>query len=148
MKENGINIKEADLGVKFEDITKSIFGKLGFNVDEKLRKKINTAKDKIDIIVNLGENDLIVIECKSCKESSYNKFNSISRQLKAYRNLIENQEEDYKITKMLVVAPNFSDDFVTDCREDCELNISLLAASTLVKILEGFKKTSRKEFPN
>lgn len=148
LKDNGINIKEADLGVKFEDITKSIFGKLGFNVDEKLRKKVNTPKDKIDIIINLGNNDLIIIECKSCKESGYNKFSSISRQLKAYRSLIENQKEDYKITKMLVVAPDFSDDFITDCREDCELNISLLTASTLVKILEGFKKTSRKEFPH
>jgi len=116
-------------------------------VDEKLRKKMNTAKDRIDIILNLGNNDLIVIECKSCKESGYNKFSSISRQLKAYRNLVENQKEGYKITKMLVVAPDFSDDFVTDCREDCELNISLLTSSTLVKILEGFKKTSRKEFP-
>lgn len=147
LKENGINIKEADLGVKFEDITRSVFGKLGFNVDEKLRKKVNTAKDKIDIVINLGNNDLIIVECKSLKESGYNKFSSISRQLKAYKKLIENQKEDYKITKILVVAPDFSDDFVTDCREDCELNISLLSASSLVKILEGFKKTSRKEFP-
>lgn len=147
LKENGINIKEADLGVKFEDITRSIFGKLGFNVDEKLRKKINTAKDKIDITINLGNNDLIIVECKSLKESGYNKFSSISRQLKAYKNLIENQKEGYKIAKILVVAPDFSDDFVTDCREDCELNISLVSASSLVKILEGFKKTSLKEFP-
>lgn len=148
LKDNGINMKEADLGVKFEDITKSIFGKLGFNVDEKLRKKINTAKDKIDIIINLGNNDLIIVECKSLKESGYNKFSSISRQLKAYKNLVEGQKDDYKIAKILVVAPDFSDDFITDCREDCELNISLLTASTLVKILDGFKKTSRKEFPH
>lgn len=148
LKENGINIKEADLGIKFEDITKSIFGKLGFDVDEKLRKKINTAKDKIDIILNLGNNDLIIVECKSLKESGYNKFSSISRQLKAYRTNVENQKEGYKIAKILVVAPDFSDDFVTDCREDCELNISLLTASSLSKILEGFKKTTRKEFPH
>ena len=47
LKENGIVIKEAMLGVKFEDLTKSIFTQLGFNVDEQLKKELNTKKDKI-----------------------------------------------------------------------------------------------------
>ena len=74
LKENGILIKESELGLKFEDITKTIFEKLGFNVDEDLKKKINTSKNQIDIVLNLGNNDIIVIECKTVKESGYNKF--------------------------------------------------------------------------
>lgn len=81
LKENGIVIKEGDLGVKFEDLTKKLFGVLVFNVDEDFRKKLNTTKDNIDIVLNLGNNDLILVECKTVKESGYNKFSSVSRQL-------------------------------------------------------------------
>jgi hypothetical protein len=89
LKENGIKIKEADLGLKFEEITKSIFTRLGFNVDKNLKKRINTKKDKIDILINLGNNELILVECKTIKESSYNKFSSVSRQMKSYIALAE-----------------------------------------------------------
>jgi len=43
-------------------------------------------------------------------------------------------------------SPDFSDDFVTDCDLDFELNLSLIAAS-LIKILEAFKNTKHKQFP-
>ncbi len=39
LKENGITIKESELGLKFECITQKIFEQLGFNVDEALKKK-------------------------------------------------------------------------------------------------------------
>jgi len=42
-------VKESELGIKFEDLTKKIFIELGFNVDEELRKSLNTKKDLIDI---------------------------------------------------------------------------------------------------
>ena len=61
LKENGINIKESELGLKFEDITSKIFAQLGFNVDEDLKKEISTSKNKIDLILNLGNNDLIIM---------------------------------------------------------------------------------------
>jgi len=146
LKENGLIIKEADLGVKFEELTKKIFCSLGFNVDEKLRKKLNTAKDKIDILINLGNDDLILIECKTIKESGYNKFSSVSRQLKAYTELAK--INDYKVIKSLLIAPDFSDDFVKDCGLEYELNLSLITASTLINILEGFKKSKHKLFPH
>lgn len=146
LKENGIIIKEADLGVKFEELTKKIFGNLGFNIDEGLRKKLNTAKDKIDILINLGNNDLILIECKTIKESGYNKFSSVSRQLKAYANLAK--VNDYKVIKSLLVAPDFSDDFIKDCGLEYELNLSLITASSLTKILERFKNSKHKQFPH
>lgn len=145
LKENGIRIKESELGVKFENLTKKIFSKLGLNVDEKLRKTINTKKDKIDIILNLGNNDLILIECKTIKGSGYNKFSSVSRQLKAYTNLTKSN--DYNVTKLLLIAPEFSDDFVNECELEYELNLSLITASSLINIFEGFKKSKHKQFP-
>jgi len=133
LKENGIMIKESELGIKFEDLTKNIFKKLGFNIDEKLRKKLNTKKDKIDIVLNLENNNLIIVECKTVKESGYNKFSSVSRQLKAYTNLAK--ENGFNVTKSLLIAPDFSDEFINDCELEYELNLSLLTASSLIKIL-------------
>lgn len=145
LKENGIRFKESELGVKFEDLTKTIFTKLGFNVDEILRKQLNTKKDKIDILLNLGNNDLIIVECKTIKESGYNKFSSVSRQLKAYANL--GKINDYKVIKSLLIAPDFSDDFVNDCELEYELNLSLITASSFIKILDGFKNSKHKQLP-
>jgi len=145
LKENGIRVKESELGIKFEDLTKTIFTKLSFNVDEKLRKSLNTKKDKIDIVINLGKHELILIECKTIKESRYNKFSSVSRQLKAYIDLAK--QNDYNVIKSLLVAPDFSDDFVRDCGLDYDLNLSLTRASSLIKILDGFRTTKHKQFP-
>jgi len=147
LKENGIRIKEADLGIKFEELTKNIFEQLGFNVDEKLKKELNTKKDKIDILLNLENNELFIVECKTVKESGYNKFSSISRQVGAYFKLAT--EKGYRVSKILIVAPDFSNDFVTDCELDSDLNLSLLTASSLQNILEGFKKSKKhKQFPH
>jgi hypothetical protein len=146
LKENGIKIKEADLGIKFEDLTKNIFTQLGFDVDEKLKKELNTKKDKIDILLNLGNNELFIVECKTVKENGYNKFSSISRQVGSYFKLAV--EKGYRVSKILIVAPEFSNDFVTDCELDSDLNLSLLTASSLQNILEGFKKSVKhKQFP-
>jgi len=146
LKDNGIKLKEAEIGLKFEKLTKSIFSQLGFNVDEPLRKKINTKKDKIDILLNLGKNELILIECKTVKESGYNKFSSVSRQMKGYKTLVEKHE--FKLIKSLLIAPDFSDDFVNDTELEYELNLSLITASSLIKILKGFKKSKKlKQFP-
>jgi len=146
LKDNGIKIKEADLGLKFEEITKSIFTRLGFNVDKNLKKRINTKKDKIDILINLGNNELILVECKTIKESGYNKFSSVSRQMKSYIALAE--KNNYSVIKSLLIAPDFSDDFVNDTELEYDLNLSLITASSLVKILEGFKNSKKhKQFP-
>lgn len=146
LKENGIDIRESELGLKFEELTKRIFMQLGFNVDEAIRKTLNTEKDKIDIILNLGNNDLILIECKTLKESGYNKFSSVSRQLKAYSGLL--RLNNYKVIKSLLIAPEFSEDFVKDCGLDYELNLSLITSATLYKILKGFKGSKHKAFPH
>lgn len=145
LKENGIIVKEVELGVKFEELTRTILTQLGFDVDEKLRKSLNTAKDQIDIVVKLSETELIIIECKSLKDSGYNKFSSVSRQLKSYVNIA--QSKNYRVVKSLLVSHDFSDDFVKDCGLEYELNLSLITASGLVKILNGFKKSRHKQLP-
>jgi hypothetical protein len=146
LKENGIAVKESELGILFEDLTKKIFTKLGFTVDEKLRKKLNTAKDKMDIVLTVSETEIILVECKSVKESGYNKFSSVSRQLKSYMSLAEKNE--LKVIKSLLIAPEFSDDFIKDCGLDYELNLSLITATSLSKILDGFKSSKHKSLPH
>ena len=146
LKENGIRIKEANLGLKFEELTKSVFSQLGFEVDEKLRKKLNTKKDKIDLLLNLGNQDLILIECKTVKETGYNKFSSVSRQMKSYTKLAKSN--DYKIIKSLLIAPDFSDEFINDTELEYDLNLSLIKASSLLRILEAFRNSKKhRQFP-
>jgi hypothetical protein len=53
----------------------------------KIKNSLNTTKDKIDVVLNIGNDEIIIVECKTSKESSYNKFSSVSRQLKSYQNL-------------------------------------------------------------
>lgn len=145
LKENGILIKESELGIKFEEITRKIFKELGFNVDDELKKRLNTAKNKIDIVLNLGDDNVIIIECKTVKESGYNKFSSVSRQIKSYVELVKSN--DLNVVKSLLVAPEFSDDFVNECDLEFEINLSLITASSLVSILEGFRNSKHKKFP-
>lgn len=145
LKENNIFIKESELGLKFEEITKMIFERLGFNVDEKLKKQLNTTKDKIDIVLNLGNNNIIVIECKTVKDNGYNKFSSVSRQIKSYVDLAK--KNGLNVVKSLLVAPDFSDDFINECDLEFEINLSLIKANSLVRILDGFKISRHKELP-
>lgn len=145
LKENGITIKEAELGVKFEDITRAIFEKLGFNVDEEIRHKLNNKKNKMDLVLNIGDEGLIIIECKTVKESGYNKFSSVTRQMKAYKELAT--AGGYNVVKSLLVAPDFSPEFINDCDLDFQLNLSLITAETLTYILEAFKNSVHKQFP-
>tara|TARA_R110001583_G_scaffold192614_1_gene359302 strand:- start:11918 stop:13762 length:1845 start_codon:yes stop_codon:yes gene_type:complete len=146
LKENGIVVKESELGLKFEELTKIIFKSLGFNVDDKFKNQLNTNKDMIDILLNLGNNEVIIVECKTVKEKGYNKFSTVSRQLKSYQNLA--LKNNLRIVKILLVSPEFSDDFVTDCEMDTEMNLSLLTATTLSKIFAAFKESKYQEFPH
>jgi len=145
LRENGIIIKESELGLKFEDVTRTIFEQLEFDVDEKLKKQLNSKKNKMDLILNLGNNDVIIVECKTIKESGYNKFSSVSRQIKSYVDQAKNN--GFNVVKSLLIAPDFSDDFVNDCGLEFEINLSLITAGSLVNILDGFRSSKHKKFP-
>lgn len=143
IKANGILIKEAELGVKFEEVTKYIFENIGFEVNEKLRKKINTEKDKIDILISIDATSVLLVECKTVKDNGYNKFSAISRQIRSYKTLLE--KNNLNVAKILIVAPDFSDDFISDCGDDFDLNISLIKASSLTAIYKACKENSGKK---
>ena len=144
LKENGIAISEADLGSTFEDVTKYLFEKIGLEVDEKLRKKLNTEKDKMDILVRTGDQSVVLVECKTVKENGYNKFSSISRQVKSYKSLLE--KNDFQVERIVIVAPDFSDDFVADCGDDFSLPITLLKAGTLSNIYHTIQTVGNNRF--
>ena len=141
IKDRGLKIKEAELGLIFEELTKQLFQELGFNVDEDLRKTLNTAQDKIDILINLGEKNLILVECKTSKDQGYNKFSAVSRQMISYKKVATTN--GYSIIKTLLIAPDFSDDFINDTNSEMELNLSLISAFSLKQIRDYFKANKR-----
>jgi hypothetical protein len=144
LKNEGIEIAEAEIGVKFEEVTKTIFEQLGLAVDEDLRKIINTAKDKADILISVSEDDVIIGEAKTCKNGDFAKYSSTSRQIKAYVNRCEHAGK--RVAQVLIVAPTFSDDFVESAEMDTEVNISLLEAAGLKQILNAFNSRRNPNF--
>ncbi|MGF1736799.1 hypothetical protein [Photobacterium satsumensis] len=140
----GIDIKEGDIGIKFEEATRSILEQLGMNVDEDLRKDINTAKDKADIIVSLENDDVIIGEVKSFKNGQFAKYASTSRQVKAYVKRCE--ANGHRVAQALIVAPGFSEDFIDAADMDTDINISLLEAEGLQKILTAYKQRRNPNF--
>ncbi|MDD4181788.1 MAG: hypothetical protein PHE87_09170 [Victivallaceae bacterium] len=145
LKTNNINVRESELGSKFEYLTKEIFSKLKFNVDDKLRAEINTNKDKIDIVISLGNNRVIIVECKTSKDVEYNKYSSLSRQLKSYQRVCK--DKNYQVVRTILVAPDFSKDFVDECIKDWELELSLVTADGLMEMLKIFNEKKMQEFP-
>ena len=143
--EKGLLVRESELGILYEKTARKILTRLGFNVDEKLRKSLGTNRLQMDILLNLGNQDVIILECKTAKDKTYNKYTPISRQVKSYEDLCENK--GYHVTRAIVIANDFSEEFVSECEYDYELNLSLISSSGLVKILEGFKTSSLLEFP-
>lgn len=143
--EKGLTVKESELGLLYEKTTRKILERLKFNVDKKLKETLNTSRNKIDLLINLGNKNVIIVECKTKKDSDYNQYTAVSRQLKSYENLCEKQ--GYLISKILLVANDFSDEFVSECEYDYELNLSLITSKGLIQILEGFKESRLEEFP-
>ncbi len=145
LQEKGIIIKESEIGIKYENLTKMIFKELGYNVDEKLRREINTKKAQVDIILNLGHNEVIIVECKTIKDKDYNKYSSVSRQLKSYEKLCD--KKGYRVLQIILISHDFTEDFIAECEYDYELNLSLISSKGLLKILNGFKSSSLNVFP-
>lgn len=144
LKNAGVEISESEIGIKFEEITKSIFEELNLNIDEDLRKEINTSKDKIDIVVSLSELDVIICEAKTSKNGDFSKYSATSRQIKSYVNRCESYGK--RVAQVLIVAPTFSEDFVESSEMDTEVNISLLEANGLKQIYDAYKSRRNPKF--
>ncbi len=106
-------VKESELGLLYEKVIKNIFGKIGFNVDEALKKKLNTARLKMDILINIGSKDVIIVECKTIKDKDYNKYTAVSRQLKSYETLCK--KNGYHVNQVVIVTNDFTEDFISEC---------------------------------
>ena len=145
LKDKGLVVKESELGSLYEKLTKDLFSKLGFNVDEKLRTNINTARSKMDILINLGGKDVIIAECKTVKDKDYNKFTAVSRQLKSYEALCK--KNGYHVNQVVVISNEFTEDFISECEYEYDIGISLLTSSDLLKIYEGLKESHLGELP-
>lgn len=144
LKAAGVEINESELGSKFEETVKAILEGLELNVDEELRKTLNTAKDKADILISLSEDDVIVGEAKSFKNGDYAKYSTTSRQVKAYANRCECQGK--RVAQVLIIAPSFSADFIESAAMDTDINISLLTAEGLKLIYDTYKTKRRPNF--
>lgn len=145
LKNNQIDIKEADIGVQYETLTKLIFEELQLNVDDSLCQRLSNSKNKIDILLRISEDELIVVECKTKKDRKFSTYSSASRQIKAYKELVE--KAGFRVLKTFIVAPSFSEDFINECGLDYELNLSLITSEALLDIYSAFKKSGLKEFP-
>jgi hypothetical protein len=144
LREVGADVAEAEIGVKFEEVTKAIFEILDLNIDEEVRKEINTSKDKADIIISLSDDDIIIGEAKTCKSGDFAKYSTTSRQVKAYVSRAESIGK--RVAQVLIIAPSFSDDFIESAEMDTEVNISLLEAKGLKLILDAFKSKRNPKF--
>lgn len=145
LKDKGLVVKESELGLLYEKLTKDLFGKLGFNVDEKLKTAVNNARSKMDILINLGGKNVILAECKTVKDKDYNKFTAVSRQLKSYEALCK--KNGYHVNQVIVVSNEFTEDFIGECEYEYDIGISLLTSSDLLKIYEGLKESHLGELP-
>ncbi|HOG43108.1 MAG TPA: hypothetical protein PLD55_03745 [bacterium] len=145
LKEKGLTIKESELGSKYEEITKEIFKNLGYNVNETRRNDINSAKNKIDILLDLGENSVILIECKTIKEGDFSKYSIVSRQIKSYVDHCANN--GLRVEWTILVSEGFTDEFIEYCEYDRDLNLSLIDSEGLLKIMTAFKESKLKNFP-
>ncbi len=145
LKSNRIAIKESELGVKFEFLTKEILTGLGFQVDDKLKSEINTNKDKIDIVISLGQNRIIIVECKTSREVEYDKYSSLSRQLKSYQKLC--RDKNYQVVRTILVASDYSQNFVDASIKDWELELSLVTAEGLKEMWNIFRDKKMTELP-
>ncbi|MBA7546130.1 hypothetical protein ES705_38513 [subsurface metagenome] len=144
LKNNGIEIKSKDIGLVFENTTKAIFKRLSLNVNEELKKRINSKRDKADIILDLGNQEIIILECKSSKKE-YSKFTSVIRQVKSYTQIYS--RNGFKIKGIIIVSGGFTDDFIHECNTFYDLKVTLIEAQTLVNIYEEFKQSKLNVFP-
>ncbi len=138
-------MRESELGSLYEKLTKDLFIKLGFNVDEKLRSTVNNARSKMDVLIKLGGKDVIIAECKTVKDKDYNKFTAVSRQLKSYEALCK--KNGYHVNQVIVVSNDFTEDFIGECEYEYDIGISLLTSNDLLKIYEGLKESHLEELP-
>jgi hypothetical protein len=57
------------------------------------------------------------------------------------------RDKNYQVARTVLVAPDFSKDFVDQCIKDWELELSLVTADGLMEMLKIFNDKKMQEFP-
>jgi hypothetical protein len=65
--------------------------------------------------------------------------------MKSYHKLLSDQ--GYRVIKSLLIAPDFTQDFIDECEIEIDLNLSLISSEVLISIWNGFKKAQQSVFP-
>lgn len=71
---------------------------------------------KLDAVLNLGNQEVIVVECKTHKDRHCDKYTGLKRQLLSYEKLC--CQKGLSVRHLLVIANEFSDDFTSECEYD------------------------------
>ena len=66
--------------------------------------------------------------------------------LKIINNLSSAEKNNLHVEKIIIVAPDFSEDFVADCGDEFSLPITLLKAGSLAAIYHTVKETGTNRF--
>lgn len=133
LSESGIRINTEEVGVKFESITKLLFERIGLDV---VSYKGDNKKERTDIILDFGEEGIIIVECKASK-NEYSKFTSVTRQITSY---VKNYKSNgYKVLGAIIVAASFTPEFVSECDMFTDTTLSLLDAQSLLQLYQGLK---------
>jgi hypothetical protein len=145
LQEKGLNVRESELGLLYEKLVKKAFAKLGLTIDEKLAKRLNTKRAQMDALIRVNDTEVIVVECKTRKDKTYNNYAAVKRQLVAYEKLCI--DRGFQVLHVLIVANDFTEDFVGDAEYDEELSLSLLTSRGLARVVESYGESERPEFP-
>ena len=129
LRTHGLDIKEADLGVRFQEVTASMLASIGLQETKELRAASKKGKEQPDVVVQLATAEVLLFEVKSDKKSVYSSYASVSRQIESYKKQL--QSAGYQVARSVIVAPDFSDEFIRNAEQDIDLDLLLLPASEL-----------------
>lgn len=133
LSQKGIVRTTSDLGIDFQNTTQNIFERLRIKIadyDNPGRKK-----ERPDIILDFGEEGIVIVECKSGK-NPYAEYAKVYRQMESYFN---SYSKEYKVHGMLLVANSFTDDFIADAKSNIAMNLSIMTAQSLLQIYNELK---------
>jgi hypothetical protein len=105
----------------------------------------NLPRLKLDAVLNLGNQEVIVVECKTHKDRHCDKYTGLKRQLLSYEKLC--CQKGLSVRHLLVIANEFSDDFTSECEYDEELSLCFLSARGRLRALARFQGSKRTGFP-
>ena len=133
LSDRGIVTTSSSLGLAFQNTTQNIFEKLGIKIAD--YENPGRKKEHPDIILDFDEEGIVIVECKSGK-SPYSKYSAVSRQMSSYFNSYSQQ---YKVNGVILVANDFTEDFIQDARNDASFTLALMTAESLLAIYDGLK---------